>query len=80
MPRSKKSVRFPVDLTTAICHMPTDKAGELFKAILNYAQSGDEPNFANDTCLQIAWGFVRAEIDADSKKYMKLTQQRTRKD
>lgn len=42
--------------------------GELFTAILDYAERGVIPTF-EDTMLQMAWRFVMPALDADDEKY-----------
>lgn len=44
-----------------------ERKGAAFEAILDYAESGIEPEL--DGALGIAWDFIRPRIDLDSEQY-----------
>ena len=54
--------------------MPDDVAGQLFKAILSYSETGAEPIVS--PVLQFAWRFIRKGIDEDTKNYYLKIEQR----
>ena len=54
--------------------MPDEIAGQLFKAILSYAETGAEPMVSQ--ALQFAWRFIRKGIDEDTKTYYLKIDQR----
>ena len=45
-----------------------EQRGQLFTAMLDYAESGSVPDFA-DPLLRLAWGFVVPSLDADNDRY-----------
>lgn len=59
-----------------------EDAGRLFKAALNYADTGEDTNEFGDTCrfcpLDAAWIFQRAEIDRDAAHVRRKAEWRRR--
>ena len=52
----------------AIKLLSAEDAGRLFVGLLEYGQSGTEPE-GFDGALKIVWSFLRPEIDADGERY-----------
>lgn len=52
----------------AIKLLSAEDAGRLFVGLLEYGQSGIEPD-GFDGALKIVWSFLRPEIDADGERY-----------
>lgn len=53
----------------AIEAMLDGDAKRMLKAIRMYAQYGEEPDFANNPSMKMAWYFMRGSIDRDKGKY-----------
>lgn len=61
-------LRFLDELDSARC-------GVLFRAILNYAENGAEPDF-EDPELRIAWKAIGPAIDQDAARYQEVCEKR----
>ena len=55
------------DILEPIKVLPDADKGRLLVAMLEYGQSGKQPQF--DGMLALAWGFVKPKIDKDSEEY-----------
>lgn len=55
------------DILEPIKVLPDADKGRLLVAMLEYGQSGKQPQF--DGMLSLAWGFVKPKIDKDSEEY-----------
>lgn len=64
---SKPGVMFYFDVRPCIKRLNLNEKGQLFEAILDYAESGIEPEL--DGALGIAWDFIQPRIDLDSEQY-----------
>ena len=56
------------DIKFALEIMTDEQAGMLFKAFLKYGEYGEEPEF-DDSCLKMAWAFMKPRSDRDEKTY-----------
>ena len=57
------------DILEPIRVLPDADKGRLLVAMLEYGQSGKEPQFAGELGLTLAWGFVKPKIDKDEAEY-----------
>lgn len=64
------------DILEPIRVLPDADKGRLLVAMLEYGQSGKEPQFAGDLGLTLAWGFVKPKIDKDEEAYKESVIQR----
>lgn len=55
------------DMLEPIKVLPADDQGRLLVAMLEYGQSGKQPQFTG--MLALAWGFVKPKIDKDEAEY-----------
>ena len=54
--------------------LPDAEKGQLFDAILEYGETGLEPEF--DGMLAMAWSFIQPKLDRDQNEYDKTVQKR----
>lgn len=54
--------------------LPDDEKGRLFDAILEYGETGNEPDF--DGMLGMAWSFIQPKLDRDQTEYDKTVLKR----
>ncbi len=67
MPENKKSFILYSDLIHTVSILPNDKAGELFKHILNYVNGLDiEPD---DLLIKISFEPIRQQFNRDNEKW-----------
>lgn len=52
------------------------QAKTMLRAIRNYSQYGEAPDFENDKLLETLWMLVKPKIDADSDRYEQIREQR----
>lgn len=64
---SKPGVVVYFDIRPCIARLSLSEKGQLFDAILDYAENGVEPKI--DGGLGVAWDFIRPRIDLDSEQY-----------
>lgn len=64
---SKPGVMFYFDVRPCIKRLNLNEKGQLFEAILDYAESGIEPEL--DGALGIAWDFIKPRLDQDTERY-----------
>ena len=64
------------DILEPIRVLPDAEKGRLLVAMLEYGQSGIEPQFDGELGLTLAWGFVKPKIDKDSEEYNKTVLKR----
>lgn len=62
------------DILEPIKVLPDADKGRLLVAMLEYGQSGKQPQF--DGMLALAWGFVKPKIDKDSEEYKRTVLKR----
>ena len=55
------------DILEPIKVLPDADKGRLLVAMLEYGQSGKQPQF--DGMLGLAWGFIKPKIDKDEAEY-----------
>lgn len=66
--KGKPGVMLYFTLKTPLALLSMAQRGELFTAILDYAEFGIPPTF-EDAMLQMAWGFIVPALDADDERY-----------
>lgn len=64
---SKPGVMFYFDVRPCIKRLNLNEKGQLFEAILDYAENGIEPEL--DGALGIAWDFIQPRLDQDTERY-----------
>lgn len=62
------------DVLEPIKVLPDEDKGKLLVAMLEYGQSGIDPQFTG--MLALAWGFVKPKLDKDSEEYRKTVLKR----
>ncbi len=71
----KKSFVLYNDYQKHVDRLSDDDAGRLFKALFRYSISGEEPELS--ASADIAFSFISAQIDRDSKKWENTRQKRS---
>ena len=64
---ARTGVMFNFDIRPCIRRLSLEDKGQLFEAILDYAENGIEPDL--DGALGVAWDFIQPRIDLDSEQY-----------
>ena len=64
---ARPGVMFYFDIRPCIRRLSLEDKGQLFEAILDYAENGIEPEL--DGALGVAWDFIQPRIDLDSEQY-----------
>ena len=64
---ARPGVMFYFDIRPCIRRLSLADKGQLFEAILDYAENGIEPEL--DGALGVAWDFIQPRIDLDSEQY-----------
>ena len=70
----KESIVLYARQLSAIKRLTDTQKARLFEALLVYA-GGEEPTFTDDVVM-IAFDFFRAQIDADTQKYIETCEKR----
>ena len=52
-----------------------EEAGQLFKAVYNYALTHEKPEFGN-RCVAMAFSFISLQMDRDAEKYIEVCEHR----
>ncbi len=64
----KPGVMIYFSIRPAMRYLSNEQMGQLFVAILDYAENGISPSF-EDPMVGMAWSFIAAGIDKDGEKY-----------
>lgn len=64
---ARPGVMFYFDIRPCIKRLTLEEKGQLFEAVLDYAECGTEPEF--DGVLGIAWDFIQPKLDKDGERY-----------
>ena len=64
---AKPGVMFYFDVRPCIKRLNLNEKGQLFEAILDYAEDGVEPEL--DGALGVAWDFIQPRLDQDTERY-----------
>lgn len=70
---AKPGVMLYFDMRAGIATLTQEEKGILLDAILDYGESGAEPELSDN--VRIAWAFIRPRIDRDDEKYTKNVEQ-----
>ena len=57
------------DTRPCLKRLTNEQKGQLFEAILDYAEFSVVPDFGDDVGLSIAWDFIQPKIDRDNERY-----------
>ncbi len=71
----KKSFMVYTDNCKQVNMLSDEQAGILFKSMLSYAQTGEEPEF-DDDIVRIVFSFISAQMDRDNLKYEETCRKR----
>jgi len=74
MDKKQPGVMLYFDIRPCLNRMNREEQGDLFVAILDYAQYGVVPEL--DGVLGVAWDFIQPRLDRDREKYEQITVQR----
>lgn len=72
----KKSFMVYLDNEKHLKMLSDEQAGKLFRALLRFAKSGEEPDFT-DGMLAMAFSFMSAQIERDMLKYEETCRRRS---
>lgn len=73
-PMAKPGVMFYFDVRPCIKRLSIEEKGQLFEAILDYAEFEKVPDL--DGALGVAWDFIQPKLDQDAKRYIKQVAQK----
>lgn len=71
----KKAFLLYSDISDAVKELSDEAAGQLFKAIFFYVDTGEPPNIADPTA-KVAFAFIKSKLDADAEKYEEIAAKR----
>ena len=71
---AKPGVMFYFDVRPCIKRLNLNEKGQLFEAILDYAENGIEPEL--EGVLGIAWDFIQPRLDQDTERYVNTVLQK----
>lgn len=66
---SRPGVMMYFDIRPCLKRLNNEQKGQLFEAILDYAEFSVVPDFGDDVGLSIAWDFIQPKIDRDNERY-----------
>lgn len=72
--RNPPGVMLYFDMIDSLQCLSAEEQGELFLAILRYAQSGTQPQLS--PASRVLWGLIRARIDRDTAHYYQVVENR----
>ena len=75
MTEEKKSFIVYCDLEEILNELSDEDAGILFKAMIDYAQNGNEPNFG--VPLKYVWIPIRQQMERDAEKWNEIKKVRS---
>ena len=75
--KSISSIIFHLDNRHAICHLSDEKAGQLFKAIMQYGYDGSLPNYSEDA-MQGLFAMFQVQIDRNKEIYAETCERNKR--
>ena len=58
-----------LDYENHLSKLSDKEIGILMRAIFKYVRTGEEPDFGNNTALEISFSFIKTNIDIDGEKY-----------
>lgn len=64
------------DTRPCLKRLTNEQKGQLFEAILDYAEFSVVPDFGDDVGLSIAWDFIQPKIDRDNERYEQISKRR----
>lgn len=64
------------DTRPCLKRLTNEQKGQLFEAILDYAEFSVVPDFGDDVGLAIAWDFIQPKIDRDNERYEQISKRR----
>ena len=53
------------------------QAGKLYKALAHYGDTGELPDFSDDSAVQVAFIIIRGEIDYNFERYQDICKKRS---
>lgn len=68
-PKGRPGVLLYWETFDALEKLVDGKAKMMLRAIRQYAQHGESPDFSEDPALEMAWTFMKPRIDADAERY-----------
>lgn len=71
----KKSFLLHYDIRVPLESLPDDERGQLFLAVLDYAEKGIIPDYLSPAAM-MAWLFIKNGIDADAEAYAEKVEAR----
>ena len=73
---SRPGVMFYFNTRPCLKRLNNEQKGQLFEAILDYAEFGIVPDFGDDVGLSVAWDFTQPKIDRDNERYEQISKRR----
>ena len=72
--RNKPGVMIYFDIMHAIRRMTYEEAGQLFLAIMDYAENQTLPELPEK--LELVWSLIRPRLDIDDQRYYEISSQK----
>ena len=66
----KPGIMVYFDIRPCLDMMPMEMRGELLTAMMDYGQTGKEPELTG--MLEVIWPLIRVRLDCDTKRYDKI--------
>lgn len=76
MAKEKPGVMLYWKTFDALEELVDGEAKKMFRAIRQYAQYGEVPDFSDSPSCRMAWVFLKTDLDADSERYERQKEQR----
>lgn len=65
------------DTRPCLKRLNNEQKGQLFEAILDYAEFSVVPDFGDDIALSVCWDFIQPRIDRDFQRYEQISKRRS---
>lgn len=76
MAKEKPGVMLYWKTFDALEELVDGEAKKMFRAIRQYAQYGEDPDFSDSPTCRMAWVFLKPDLDADEERYERGKKQR----
>lgn len=75
--KKPQAVNFFIDSLKELDLLTDEQTGKLLKALLRYAENGEEPDFSDDKAIMLMFSMMSRRIDRDFERYSKVCEKRS---
>lgn len=75
--KKPQAVNFFIDSLKELDLLTDEQTGKLLKALLRYAENGEEPDFSDDKAICVMFSMMKKQVDRDFGKYQELCDRRS---